>query len=201
MCVTPCSACATGGGGEAPALWFICITLIILHPSPCAPYASTHHPPGYNSLAQVVSEWDEGVTVDTKEGQRRIAPLRILEHPEMLVHKKGSQGPVWRNGAAMRKYISSIKVLVYAVHRRVSGGPKTKEEADATLSGAVHRPRQALSAAIGSLEALMNGTDPHNKPTVSKLEQILRASEISPAQYEAWAAATGADLSAPLSSL
>eukprot|EP00798_Chlamydomonas_sp_ICE-L_P018886 gene18886-25444_t len=107
-------------------------------------------PPCKVTLDEVLGDWDTGVL--SKDGVR-IAPLRILEH---TILKK-----VWRwkgAGNTVGKNVMYWKVIVYALHRRVTGRSRT----DAST---VHAPMDLKAAkddlqsriGLGSLSGVARG--------------------------------------------
>jgi hypothetical protein len=66
-------------------------------------------------VKHVLKEWFEGVDMG---GQRRTAPLLVLESRED--HK-------WRNGSQMKDAIAWRKCIVYGAYRRYYGHPVTSQ--------------------------------------------------------------------------
>ena len=105
----------------------------------------------------------------------RLAPLRVLEHPEL--------SDIWRTGDEMRKGINLRKTVIYAIHRRLTGGPKT-------ASDAAPVQRMGLEGAFADLRGLLGPmkvkeSDPqHKKDGVSRLANGALSKELSPDLYE-----------------
>ena len=140
-----------------------------LLPVPCAEY----------TLQLLWDEWTKGVVLTTAT---RLAPLRILEHKPLC--------DVWRSGKSMRTHISLRKTVIYAIHRRLTGGPKS-------LADIAPQKKMSLAEAFAELRAMvgyvatagdkkLSDLDRQRKEDgVSKLaNSILNQQEIMPEDYE-----------------
>eukprot|EP00798_Chlamydomonas_sp_ICE-L_P005977 gene5977-5267_t len=90
---------------------------------------------GGASLDNVLTDWDYGLW--NKNGAP-LAPLRILEHSLL-------RSFVWRWGGDGNKMKNLMywKVLVYALHRRVTGGPRSQSDVDGDVQ---HAPMDLQAA-------------------------------------------------------
>eukprot|EP00798_Chlamydomonas_sp_ICE-L_P010451 gene10451-8406_t len=98
-----------------------------------------------NSIKEVLEMWDHGVKVHQDGKEFQLAPLRVLEHPQLR--------ELWRytTGASIGKTILIIKNVVYALHRRVMGFPRK--------AGDAGKPKMQLDEAIKDLnKALLDYT-------------------------------------------
>lgn len=114
--------------------------------------------------------WTDGVPMDGK----LLAPLRVME---WLFSLKTGGGPVWRAGSQIRLKVAQRKVLIYALHRLMTG----RDGATGQLGGI----RLSLGDAILSLQRLLavEGDVP-KKTSLHAIQKVLNLSEIKPAQYE-----------------
>eukprot|EP00798_Chlamydomonas_sp_ICE-L_P032782 gene32782-33846_t len=90
---------------------------------------------GEANLDNVLTDWDNGLW--NKNGAP-LAPLRILEHSMLrsFVWRWGGDGNKMRN-------LMYWKVLVYALHRRVTGGPRSQSDVDGDVQ---HAPMNLQAA-------------------------------------------------------
>jgi len=130
-----------------------------------------------SDLLSMWNEWIEGVAFD----QKRTAPLSMLEHPELA--------GIWRALGSMRTDVNFRKVVIYSLHRRMLGAPRSLTElADNTW----HNPME-LAAACESLyeavDASYAGTNStrYRRDSVSQLARYVIPkflNELQPSRYE-----------------
>lgn len=136
------------------------------------------------TLQMLLEEWDNGVFVPS--GGTTVAPLRVMEHPQLR--------ELWRNQTLIRNHVGRLKRLVYALHRRVLGLPyqvraahkgetevptskeaMTLEEAVAALQR-IERAKRRVEEG-GGISFLMNKLLPtfQQEPTPGDYEKELQA--------------------------
>ncbi|EFJ41719.1 hypothetical protein VOLCADRAFT_98326 [Volvox carteri f. nagariensis] len=131
----------------------------------------------YQTVGDLWSEWTEGILLPRRRG--RLAPLSVLEHRDLR--------SVWRSGKDMIKNINLRKTVIYALHRRVCGQPRNKED---VAAGRQYEPMD-LAAAWDDLQTTYGG-GPSRPLSVSHLARSIR--EMPPATYEAYASQAGLQL-------
>lgn len=125
-------------------------------------------PTGYSDLNKLWEEWELGILL---KGNRRTAPLWVLEHPSLR--------NVWRCQGKMIDEVSWRKKVIYAIHRRVHGAPR--KSADVAVDK--RYDRMQVDAACADL--LASTSVKGKAPTVSQLARG-GIKEMTPAAYEDW---------------
>ncbi|GLC43056.1 hypothetical protein PLESTF_000307400 [Pleodorina starrii] len=129
----------------------------------------------YQSAEDLWREWTEGVLLPRREG--RLAPLCILEHPDLR--------SVWRSGRDMIKEINFRKAVIYALHRRIFGQPRSKEAATA----AAQTQYEVMDLAAAWADLQREYQQGGRAPSVSLLSRTIR--EWKPSDYEEYAQQSG----------
>jgi hypothetical protein len=80
-----------------------------------------------------------------------MAPLRVLEDPSKCPGGRSLRS-IWRNGEKIAPHIRLVKIIVYAIDRRVRGVPRNAAEAARSTQ---HRPMTFEQACADLEEAAM----------------------------------------------
>lgn len=157
--------------------------------------------PGRMTLSDAMDDWDHGVKVASQipatvqpeaalHGDRsRIAPLRFLEMAHTTIKE------LWRAGET-RKTVNLVKRVVFAVHRRVYGLPRSQDEAGAQ----VPPEHVGKSLSLGDACQMVENMAPKCAKGISWAANHGLSSEWSPDAYEAYLSNTNKELLSTLQS-
>jgi hypothetical protein len=115
-----------------------------------------------------------------------MAPLRVLEDPSQCPGGRSLRS-IWRNGQKITPHIRRVKLIVYALDRRVRGAPRNAAEAS---SNTQHRAMTFKQACADLEDAAKQLGAKGNTSSMSQMawDVVPALQEFSPQEYEQYCA-------------
>jgi hypothetical protein len=121
-----------------------------------------------------------------------MAPLRVLEDPTQCPGGRPLRN-IWRNGSKIAPHIRWVKLIVYAIDRRIRGLPRNAAEAASNRQHPAMTFRQACADLEDTAMQLGGGESASSMSQMAR-DVVPTLLEFSPQEYEQYCAEVGIPL-------